>query len=127
MAVLRSVCDFGFKPFRSVPSSYWLAVSFVSVLWISACSPDGAENRSGDRSVDQSVDVPATTAGTTPGQDAALSEQAPSLPLGPEIFQSAAPEAAPTRWMGLIGEYGSDDDVWLLREDEARLELRHGA
>ncbi len=38
--------------------------------------------------------------------------------------QTAAPEAPPARWVELIGEYGPDDDVWLVLEDESRLHLR---
>lgn len=30
------------------------------------------------------------------------------------------------RWIGLIGEYGPDDDVWIVLEDESRLHLRRG-
>jgi D-alanyl-D-alanine dipeptidase len=30
------------------------------------------------------------------------------------------------RWVGLIGEYGPDDDTWLILEDESRLHLRQG-
>ena len=36
------------------------------------------------------------------------------------------PDAPPARWAGLIGEYGPDDDVWLVLEDESRLHLRQG-
>ena len=44
----------------------------------------------------------------------------------PVRSQSPAPAAPPTRWVGLIGEYGPDDDVWLILEDESRLHLRQG-
>ena len=36
------------------------------------------------------------------------------------------PDAPPARWVGLIGQYGPDDDVWLVLEDESRLHVRHG-
>ena len=80
---------------------------FASVVWVSACSPDGAANRAADR-------------------PASAPEQAALAPPGPVTFQSPAPAAPPTRWVGLIGEYGPDDDVWLILEDESRLHLRQG-
>jgi len=70
----------------------------LSGMWVSACSPDGSANRAGD--------VPAASPRAT-------------------AVQSEAPEAPPFRWIALIGEYGSDADVWLLLEDDARLHLRH--
>ncbi|MCH7855823.1 MAG: hypothetical protein IIB37_03655, partial [Gemmatimonadetes bacterium] len=40
--------------------------------------------------------------------------------------QTYVPDAPPARWAGLIGEYGPDDDVWLVLEDESSLHLRQG-
>ena len=46
--------------------------------------------------------------------------------VGVSASQSPAPDAPPARWVGLIGEYGPDDDVWMVLEDESRLHLRQG-
>jgi len=81
---------------RSVRSAYGLVLTVVFGVWVSACSPDG-QNEGG----------------------------ASRLPE-PVASQASAPDAPPARWVGLIGEYGSDDDVWLVLEDEARLHLRRG-
>ena len=70
---------------RSSRSSRRLVLIFATGVWVSACSPDRAPNRS--------TEVPA---------------------------------APPTRWVGLIGEYGPDDDTWLILEDDSRLHLRQG-
>ena len=70
---------------RSSRSAYRLVLMCASGVWVSACSPDGAPNRSAE-----------------------------------------VPDAPPTRWMGLIGEYGPYDDTWLILEDDSRLHLRHG-
>ena len=74
---------------------------------MSACSPDGAANRAAD-------------------EPASPPDQAAVAPPAPVTSQSPAPAAPPTRWVGLIGEYGPDDDVWLILEDESRLHLRQG-
>ena len=90
---------------RPSRSACWLALVFASGLWVSACSRDGAPNRS--------ADGPASVAG-----------QAALLPAQSSTSRSTAPEAPPTRWVGLIGEYGPDDDIWLILEDESRLHAR---
>ena len=78
----------------------------IAGVWVSACSPDGALNRSAE----VPAALPGQPAGTAPG---AVTSRSP------------APDAPPTRWVGLIGEYGPDDDVWLILEDESRLHVRH--
>ena len=92
---------------RSSRSAYRLALMCASGVWVSACSPDGAPNRS--------AEVPAAVPG-----------QAALAPPGPFASQSPAPDAPPTRWVGLIGEYGPDEDTWLILEDDSRLHLRQG-
>ena len=86
---------------RSIRSACRLVLIFASGVWGSACSPDGAPNRS------------AEVAAARPGQASSQS-------------QSPAPDAPPIRWVGLIGEYGPDDDIWLILEDDSRLHLRQG-
>ena len=49
---------------------------------------------------------------------------APSRAAEVPTGRSPAPDAPPARWMGLIGEYGSDDDIWLILEDDLRLHVR---
>ena len=44
----------------------------------------------------------------------------------PGAVTSPAPDAPPIHWVGLIGEYGPDDDVWMVLEDDARLHLWQG-
>ena len=68
-------------------------------VWVAACSRDGSPNPPADATLPQ------------PG---AITSRSPT------------PDAPPTRWLGLLGEYGSDDDVWLILEDELRLHLRQG-
>ena len=100
------VQDIEVKPAtRSCRSRFWLWVTFASGVWLSACSQDGAPDRS--------VEVPGARSG--PG--------AFGRPVG---SQSPAPDAPPIRWMGLIGEYGPADDVWLILEDDFRLHLHPG-
>ncbi len=53
-------------------------------------------------------------------------EEEASRPQGSVPSQALAPDAPPARWVGLIGQYGPDDDVWLVLEDESRLHVRHG-
>ncbi len=68
-------------------------------VWVSACSRDGSPNPPADATLPQ------------PGVIAS---------------RSPTPDAPPTRWLELLGEYGPTDDVWLILEDELRLQLRHG-
>ena len=77
-------------------SALWLALMAAPCVWVSACSADGAPKR------------------------------AANVPAGAATSQSPAPDAPPTHWVGLIGEYGPDDDIWLILEDESQLHLRHG-
>ncbi len=120
MTVLGYLGDFkSNSAARPLPSSYWVVGAWVVGLWVSACSPDGPENRAGDVSA-----RPAPRSST-------LSEQTTTPPTAPGwpdsgVAQSAPPAAPPLPWRALIGEYGSREDVWLLREDEGRLQLRHG-
>ena len=81
---------------RSIRSTYWLVLTFFFGVWVSACSSDG-QNEGGA-----------------------------SRPPGSVASQASAPDAPPARWVELIGEYGPDDDVWLVLEDESRLHLRRG-
>ena len=92
---------------RGSPSVFRLTLVFAVTISVSACSPDNARNRS--------AEVPANL----PGQPA---EAVP----GAVTSQFPAPDAPPTRWVELIGEYGPDDDVWMVLEDDARLYLRQG-
>ena len=55
-----------------------------------------------------------------------VSACSPDVPPEPVASQSAAPDAPPTRWVGLIGEYGPDDAIRLILEDDSRLHLRQG-
>ena len=92
-----STQDVNVKPaIRSIRGTYWLVLMFASAVWVSACSPDGQNDGGASR------------------------------PPGSVASQANAPDAPPARWAGLIGEYGSDDDVWLVLEDESRLHLRRG-
>ncbi len=82
------------------PLAYWLVLGLVSGVLVSACSPD--RQSEGEAS--------GPSASVTPGS---------------VTSQASAPDAPPTRWVGLIGQYGPDDDVWLVLEDESRLHVRH--
>ena len=42
------------------------------------------------------------------------------------LTSSTAPDAPPARWVGLVGEYGPDDDVWLILENQGGLEALRG-
>ena len=53
-------------------------------------------------------------------------EGAPNRSTGGPATAQSAPPPPPARWLGLIGEYGPDDDVWIVLEDESRLHLRRG-
>ena len=81
---------------RSIRSTYCLVLTFFFGVWVSACSPDGQNDGGASR------------------------------PPGSVASQGSAPVAPPARWAGLIGEYGPDDDVWLVLEDDSRLHLRRG-
>ena len=96
------------------PAAHW-SLLFAIGVGVSACTPDAAPDRSSD--------VPAALAG-----QAALAPPAPGSPQSPASAtpQSPAPDAPPARWLGLIGEYGPDDDVWMILEDESRLHMRRG-
>ncbi|HAB30790.1 MAG TPA: hypothetical protein DCE19_08735 [Gemmatimonadetes bacterium] len=87
---------------RSIRCAFWPVLLVASGVWVSACSRD-SQNDSSARPQLRSVT----------SQDFAPSHQ-------------SAPEPPPARWLGLIGEYGPDDDVWLALEDESRLHLRQG-
>ena len=87
---------------RSIRCAFWPVLLVASGVWVSACSRD-SQNDSRARRQLRSVT----------SQDFAPSQQ-------------SAPEPPPARWLGLIGEYGPDDDVWLALEDESRLHLRQG-
>ena len=87
---------------RSIRCAFWPVLLVASGVWVSACSRD-SQNDSSARPQLRSVT----------SQDFAPSQQ-------------SAPEPPPARWLGLIGEYGPDDDVWLALEDESRLHLRQG-
>ena len=80
---------------RSIQGSCWPVLIFASGVCVSACSPDNQ------------------------------SEGLANGPPGSTASQASAPNAPPARWVGLIGEYGPDDDVWLVLEDQSRLYLRH--
>ena len=95
-----------------------LALLVVFGVWAFACSPDGAPNQTTEG---QTAEGPASQ----PGQSAVASSGPGTIqPSG--TSQSPAPEPPPTRWLGLIGEYGPDDDVWLILEDQGRLNVRRG-
>ena len=81
---------------RSIRGTYWLMLMFASTVWVSACTPDGQNEGGARRSA------------------------------GPVTFQANGPDDPPARWAGLIGEYGPDDDIWIVLEDESRLHLRSG-
>ena len=87
---------------RSIRCAFWPVLLVASGVWVSACSRDSQNDSSARRQL-RSVT----------SQDFAPSPQ-------------SAPEPPPARWLGLIGEYGPDDDVWLALEDESRLHLRQG-
>ena len=87
---------------RSIRCAFWPVLLVASGVWVSACSRDSQNDSSARRQL-RSVT----------SQDFAPSQQ-------------SAPEPPPARWLGLIGEYGPDDDVWLALEDESRLHLRQG-
>jgi D-alanyl-D-alanine dipeptidase len=79
-------------------SQLWTAGVLVAIVSIWACSPDGSANQEGD---------------------------VPSASTRAIATQSEVPRPPPLGWVALIGEYGSEQDVWLLREDGGRLQLRH--
>ena len=81
---------------RSIRNVRWAVLLFASGVWVSACSPDSQVE----------------------------GEASPAA--GSVTSQVSAPDAPPARWVGLIGEYGADEDPWLVLEDESRLHLRHG-
>ena len=87
---------------RSIRCAFWPVLLFASGVCVSACSRDS-----------QNEESPRRPLGSVTTQDFVPS-------------QESAPEPLPTRWLGLIGEYGPDDDVWLALEDESRLHLRQG-
>ena len=87
---------------RSIRCAFWPVLLVASGVCVSACSRDSQNEESARRPL-----------GSVTAQD-----------FGPS--QESAPEPLPTRWLGLIGEYGPDDDVWLALEDESRLHLRQG-
>ena len=87
---------------RSIRCAFWPGLVLASGLCISACSRDS-----------QNEDNARRPLGSVTSQDVSPS-------------QESAPEPLPTRWRGLIGEYGPDDDVWLALEDESILHLRQG-
>ncbi|MEC9242064.1 MAG: M15 family metallopeptidase, partial [Gemmatimonadota bacterium] len=87
---------------RSIRCAFWPVLLFASGVCVSACSRDS-----------QNEESPRRPLGSVTTQDFIPS-------------QESAPEPLPTRWLGLIGEYGPDDDVWLALEDESRLHLRQG-
>ena len=87
---------------RSIRCAFWPVLLVASGLCVSACSRDSQNEESARRPL-----------GSVTAQDFVPS-------------QESAPEPLPTRWLGLIGEYGPDDDVWLALEDESRLHLRQG-
>ena len=87
---------------RSIRCAFWPVLLVASGVWVSACSRDSQNEESARRPL-----------GSVTSQDFAPS-------------QESAPEPPPARWLGLIGEYGPDDDVWLALEDESRLHLRQG-
>ncbi len=80
----------------SIRSICWPILLVALGVWVSACSPDSQ------------------------------GEGGASRPPASVTSQASAPDAPPARWVGLIGEYGPDDDVWLVLEDESRLHLRQG-
>jgi D-alanyl-D-alanine dipeptidase len=92
---------------RSSPSVYRLVLVFAACISVFACSPDAAQN--------WSAEAPATLQGQPAGAGP-----------GAVTSRSPAPDAPPTRWVELIGEYGPDYDVWMVLEDDARLYLRQG-
>ena len=71
--------------------------------WICACTPDAPAVGSG--------------VSTPPSEATAVRTGSTAVRTG-----STAPDAPPTGWMALIGEYGPDDDVWLILEDQGRLQ-----
>jgi len=87
---------------RSIRCAFWPVLLFASGVCVSACSRDS-----------QNEESPRRPLGSVTTQDFVPS-------------QESAPEPLPTRWLGLIGEYGPDDDVWLALEDESILHLRQG-
>jgi len=87
---------------RSIRCAFWPVLLFASGVCVSACSRDSQDEEGARRPL-----------GSVTSQDFVPS-------------QESAPEPLPTRWLGLIGEYGPDDDVWLALEDESRLHLRQG-
>src|SRR6266566_885094 len=44
-----------------------------------------------------------------------------SLPAQSTVTAQAKPLPAPARWLGLIGEYGPDDDILIILEKDGRL------
>ena len=99
----------------TVKPAHWPVLLFAFGVCVSACTPDGGPDRSAD-----GPGAPPGQATTVPSVPAA--SQSPT----PVTSQSPAPDAPPASWLGLIGEYGPDDDVWLVLEDGSRLHVRRG-
>ena len=85
-------------------SASWRSATLVLSVWVCACSPERAALGSEDSAPDGSEEVSTTR----------LAQSAAPARL-------AAPDAPPIRWIGLIGEYGPDEDVWLILENQKRL------
>jgi D-alanyl-D-alanine dipeptidase len=64
----------------------------------------------------------------TPDRPAVGTGEVSTIPPGRTdvVTSSTAPDAPPTAWVGLIGEYGPDDDVWLILENRAGLQALRG-